>query len=58
MTLVKLLKIMQKYDCILDTIERARHFANVAMDSLGIFNNNKYRKALMNLVLSSLKRIN
>ena len=41
---------MKKYDCISDTIDRARHFANVAIDSLGIFENNEYKKALMNLI--------
>ena len=58
MTLVKLLLIMQKYDCIFDTVERARHFANVAMDSLGIFENNEYKKSLINLIQSSLNRLN
>ena len=50
--------IMQKYDCISDTVERARHFANVAMDSLGTFKNNEYKKALINLIQSSLNRLN
>ena len=49
--------IMTKYKCITDTIERAKHFANVAIDSLGIFNENEYKKALMNLIHSSLNRL-
>ena len=49
--------IMTKYKCITDTIERAKHFANVAIDSLGIFNENEYKSALMNLIHSSLNRI-
>ena len=49
--------ILKKYNCINDTIERARHFANVAIDSLGIFDNNKYKKSLMNLIKTSLNRI-
>ena len=54
----KAITILQKYDCISDTVERARHFANVAMDSLGIFENNEYKKALINLIKSSLDRLN
>lgn len=50
--------IIQKYNCIPDTIERARHFANVAMDSLGVFEDNNYKKSLINLIKSSLNRIN
>ena len=49
--------IMKKYDCISDTIERARHFTNVAIDSLGIFKDNEYKNALMNLIQASLKRL-
>ena len=52
------IKLMKKYDCISDTIERARHFANVAMDSLGTFKNNEFKKALINLIQSSLNRLN
>ena len=52
------IKLMKKYDCISDTIERARHFANVAMDSLGTFKNNEYKKALINLIQSSLNQLN
>ena len=55
---IKATKIILKYNCIEDTIQRAHHFANVAMDSLGIFKNNEYKKALINLIQSSLKRLN
>ena len=54
----KAITIIQKYDCISDTLERARHFANVAMDSLGVFKNNEYKKSLINLIQSSLNRLN
>ena len=50
--------IMKKYNCIQDTIERAKHFANVAIDSLGIFKENDHKKCLMNLITESIKRIN
>jgi len=50
--------IMKKYNCIQDTIERAKHFANVAIDSLGIFKENDHKKCLMNLINESIKRIN
>ena len=34
---IKAIKIINKYNCIEDTIERAKHFANIAKDSLGTF---------------------
>ena len=52
----KAIKIIIKYNCIKDTIDRARHFANVAIDGLGIFKNNEYKESLMNLIKASLKR--
>ena len=52
------INIIKKYDCIADTIERARHFANVAIDSLGSFKDNNYKKGLINLIHSSLDRLN
>ena len=54
--LSKAIIIMNKYNCINDTIDRARHFANVAIDSLGIFEDNIYKKSLMNLINASLNR--
>jgi len=56
--LIKAISIMKKYNCINDTVERARHFANVAMDSLGIFNDSEYKKSLNNLIQSSINRLN
>ena len=52
----KAIKIIKKYNCINDTIDRAQHFANVAIDSLGLFENNEYKKTLMNLISGSLTR--
>lgn len=52
------INIMKRYDCIDDTIERARHFANIATNSLGIFKENTYKISLINLINSSLNRIN
>jgi len=52
------INIVKKYDCITDTIERARHFANVAIDSLGSFKDNNYKTRLINLIQSSLDRLN
>ena len=49
---------MKKDNCIEDTIERAKHFANVAIDSLGVFKESEYKKCLMNLINTSIKRIN
>ena len=56
--LTKAILIINKYNCINDTIDRARHFANVAIDSLGIFEDNKYKKSLVDLITSSLNRFN
>jgi len=54
----KAIEIVNKYKCIEDTIERAKHFANVAKDSLGIFNQSEYKEILINLVNSGLTRLN
>ena len=54
----KAIEIINKYDCIKDTTERANHFANIAKDSLGAFSESIYKETLINLVNSSLKRIN
>ena len=53
----KALEIINKYNCIFDTVKRARHFANIAIDSLGIFNDTEFKKVLINLVNSSLSRL-
>ncbi len=54
----KAIEIINKYKCIEDTIARAEHFANIAKDSLGIFNDSKYKEILINLVNSGLTRLN
>ena len=56
--LAKAILIIKKYHCIKDTIDRARHFTNVAIDSLETFENNEYRETLMNLISASLNRFN
>ena len=40
----KALDIINKYNCIQDTVKRANHFANIAIDSLGIFEDTKFKK--------------
>ena len=50
-------QLINKYNCIEDTILRAKHFTNIAQDSLGIFQNNKYKFALLDLVKTSLNRL-
>ena len=52
------LKIINKYKCIDDTIDRAKHFANIAKDSLGIFDDSEYKEIFTNLVNSGLTRLN
>ena len=54
---LKAKEIMQKYSCIEDTLDRARHFCNVAIDSLGSFTENKYKISLIKLIESSLNRL-
>ena len=55
---MKAKSIISKYNCINDTIDRANHFANVALDSLGVFENNEYKKSLTRLISASLNRFN
>ena len=50
-------ELLIKYKCIEDTLIRANHFADVAIDSLSIFNNNEYKKALIKLIETSIKRL-
>ena len=49
--------VLQKYKCIEDTLIRANHFADVAVDSLSIFNDNDYKSALTKLIETSIKRL-
>ena len=50
-------KLLIKYKCIEDTLIRANHFADVAIDSLSIFSDNEYKKALIKLIETSIKRL-
>ena len=50
-------ELLIKYKCIEDTLIRANHFADVAIDSLTIFNDNKYKEALIKLIDTSIKRL-
>ena len=50
-------ELLIKYKCIEDTLIRANHFADVAIDSLGIFNDNEYKSALIKLIETSIKRL-
>ena len=52
----KALKIIKNYNCLEDTVKRANHFANIAKDSLGIFNDTKFKLNLINLTDTSLTR--
>ena len=54
---IRAIEIINKYNCIEDTINRAKHFANIAKDSLGIFEETEYKKGLINLVNSGLRRL-
>ena len=53
----KALKIIKKYNCIEDTVKRANHYANIAKDSLGIFDDTKFKSMLINLTDSSFNKI-
>jgi octaprenyl-diphosphate synthase len=50
-------ELLIKYKCIEDTLIRANHFADVAIDSLTIFNDNEYKEALIKLIDTSIKRL-
>ena len=50
-------ELLIKYKCIEDTLIRANHFADVAIDSLSIFKDNKYKRALIKLIETSIKRL-
>ncbi len=50
-------ELLIKYNCIEDTLIRANHFADVAIDSLNIFNENKFKNALIKLIETSVKRL-
>mgnify|MGYP001276739151 FL=1 len=50
-------ELLIKYKCIEDTLIRANHFADVAIDSLTIFNDNEYKEALIKLIETSVKRL-
>ena len=54
--LEKAKEIIKKYNCIEDTLLRAKHFSSIAKDSLGTFNDNKYRKILLQIIDSSIFR--
>ena len=51
------LEIINKYQCIEDSITRAKHFSNVAIDSIDIFSDNEYKDKLASLVSTSISRI-
>ena len=51
------IELLVKYKCIEDTLIRANHFADVAVDSLSIFSDNKHKNALIKLIETSIKRL-
>ncbi len=51
------LEIINKYQCIEDTITRAKHFSNVALDSIDIFKDNIFKEKLVSIVSTSISRI-
>ena len=50
-------ELIIKYKCIEDTLVRANHFADVAIDSLSIFKNSEYKSVLINLIKTSIQRL-
>ena len=53
----KAFSILNKYNCIQDTITRAEHFSNVAIDSLDVFDQNEYKETLIKLAIGSIQRV-
>lgn len=43
-------EIMMKHDALIDSMARARHYAAIARDSLGLFEENSYKSALLDIV--------
>jgi octaprenyl-diphosphate synthase len=43
-------KLMERHDAIADTIERARHYGDIARDALAIFPDGPYKSALLEAV--------
>ena len=50
-------ELLIKYKCIEDTLIKANHFADIAIESLTIFNDNEYKEALIKLIDTSVKRL-
>jgi len=50
-------ELLIKYNCIKDTLIRANHFADVAIDSLSLFSDSEYKKSLIKLIETSVKRL-
>ena len=51
------IKIIKKYNCVEDTITRAQHFSNVAIDSLDVFDSSDYKDCLINITIDGIKRL-
>jgi octaprenyl-diphosphate synthase len=43
-------KLMEKHGALADTIERAKHYGDIACDALAIFPENPWKKALLEAV--------
>ena len=44
------IRLMERYDALPDTVERARHYGAKAKDALGIFPNTEEKQTLLELV--------
>ena len=51
------MKQLNKYNCIQDTITRAKHFNDVAIASLDVFKDDVYKEVLIGLAKGSIKRL-
>ncbi len=49
-------KLMKKHNAIADTIERARHYGDIACDALAIFPDSEWKAALMEAVAFCISR--
>ena len=54
--LKKVLSMIKKYNIIFDCYEKAKHFINLASNSLSIFDESKEKNIFQNLTSFSLKR--
>ena len=52
------MRLMHEYNSLSDTIDRARHYCEMAKDSLATFDDSEHKQALVEVLEFSLSRVN